>query len=107
VGGTHGYLEQLIGRGCDPPFAVLVSLIGVKGCPYTFTSTIRGVMEWDQQSGTFDRDQLHFSETIIETVPSDPYQYANQLRPLFDEIANAAGRHSTVSFETGKFGYRI
>jgi len=107
VGGTHDYLSQLIELGCDPPFAVLVSLIGVKGIPYTFTSTIQGVVEWDQVTGIFDRDHLHFSETIIEALPPDPYVYANQLRPLFDEIANAAGRHATVSFESGRFGYRI
>jgi Putative DNA-binding domain len=107
AGGTYGYVRELIELGCDPPFAVLVTLIGVKGMPYGFVSTARNVFEFDQDTGTFDRDQLHFPEVIVEALPPDPYEYANLLRPLFNEIANAAGRHSTVSFENGRFGYRI
>jgi hypothetical protein len=82
-------------------------MIGVKGMRYVFSSVARNVFEFDQESGILDRDQLYFSEAIIENLPSDPYDYASILRPLFDEIANAAGRHSTISFEDGRFGYRM
>jgi hypothetical protein len=79
----------------------------VKDAPYRFTS-IQGGHDWDHETGTLDRDQFHFAELIVEAIPSDPYEYAKVLRPLFDEIANAAGRGSAVSFDhTGAYRYSI
>jgi hypothetical protein len=108
VGWSHTFLKSLTELGCVPPFAILVSLIGVKGVPYRFTPIVGGGFEFDHESGTLDRDQLHFSEAIVENVPTDPYEYAKLLRPLLDQIANAAGRASTVSFDaSGGFRYRL
>jgi hypothetical protein len=105
---SHVYLRQLIKLGCEPPFAVLVSFIGVKGAPYSFTPIAGGGFEFDHERGILDRDQFHFSEVIVENIPEEPYEYAKRLRPLFDEIANAAGRASTVSFDhQGNFRYSI
>lgn len=105
---THEYVSRLINLGCDPPFVVLVSLAGVRGIPYRFTPISGYVADYDQEAGLFDRDQLHFTGVIIEALPPDPYEYAKLLRPLFDEIANAAGRHSTVSFDqAGAFKYKL
>jgi hypothetical protein len=102
---SHTYLQGLLALGCLPPFAVLVSLIGVKGIPYSFTM---GNSLFEDEAGTLDRDQFHFSEAIIEDVPSDPYSYAQLLRPLLNETANAAGRPDTPTFDdTGKFRVKV
>jgi len=102
---SHMYLQALLTIGCLPPFAVLVSLIGVKGIPYSFTM---GNSLFEDEAETLDRDQFHFSEVILEDVPPDPYAYARMLRPLLDETANAAGRPYTPTFDqAGNFRLRV
>lgn len=102
---SHRYLRALLVLGCAPPFALLVSLIGVKGVSYSFTM---GNSLFEDEAGTLDRDQFHFSQVIIENVPPDPYEYAKHLRPLLDETANAAGRPTTPSFDaSGNFRIRV
>jgi hypothetical protein len=102
---SYGYLRALLALGCAPPFALLVSLIGVKGAQYSFAM---GNSFFENEAVTLDRDQFHFSEVIIEDVPPDPYEYAKRIRPLLDQTANAAGRSATPSFdETGKFCLKV
>ncbi|MGA8616336.1 MAG: ATP-binding protein [Xanthobacteraceae bacterium] len=102
---SHIYMSALLAIGCAPPFALLTSLIGVKNAPYSFT---RGNSLFEDEAGILDRDQLHFSEIIVEEVPQDRYEYAKRLRPLLDQTANAAGRATTPSFDhTGAFRLRI
>jgi hypothetical protein len=102
---SHLYLKALLAIGFAPPFTVFVSLIGVKGVPYSFAM---GNVPFEDDAGTLDRDQLHFSEVIIEDVPDNRYDYAKQLRPLLDQTANAAGRATTPSFdESGTFHLRV
>jgi hypothetical protein len=104
---SHTYLRTLLELGCVPPFALLVSLIGVKGVQYSFSSG-SAYSSFEDEAGTLDRDQFHFSEIIIEDVPSDPYEYAKLLRPLLDQTANAAGRATTRSFDTsGRFSIKV
>ncbi|WP_152977509.1 hypothetical protein [Bradyrhizobium pachyrhizi] len=102
---SYNYLSALQARGAIPPFVVLVSLIGVKGLPYSFAME-RGIFE--DEAGILDRDQFHFSEVIIEDVPDDAYEYARLIRPLLDQTANAAGRATSPSFDAqGRFRVRI
>jgi hypothetical protein len=102
---SHTYLQALLALGSQPPFAVLVSLIGVKGIQYSFTM---GNSLFEDEAGTLDRDQFHFAEAIIEDVTPDPYAYARLLRPLLDETANAAGRPYTPTFdEAGNFSVSV
>jgi hypothetical protein len=73
--------------------------------PYSFAS-VNSLFE--DEAGIFDRYQLHFQEVIIEEVEPNPSEYAKWLRPLLDQIANAAGRATTTSFDaSGKFGLKV
>ena len=102
---SHTYLRALVTLGFVPPFALLVSLIGFKGVPYSFTM---GNSLLEDGAGILDRDQLHFQEVIIEGVRPNPYEYAEQLRPLLDQTANAAGRATTPSFDaSGRFRVKV
>jgi hypothetical protein len=102
---SYAYLTALGQIGCVPPFAVLVSLIGMNGVPYSFAE---GSSIFEDEAGLNDRDQFHFSEVIIQDLPADPYEFAKQLKPLLDQTANAAGRASTPSFDhTGRFRYKV
>lgn len=101
---SHIYLSSLGSIGFAPPFVVLVSLIGVKSVLYSFATS--GLFE--DEAGVLDRDQIHFSEIVIDEVPDDRYEFAKQLRPLLNETANAAGRSATPSFDqSGKFTFKV
>lgn len=91
---TMLYTTDLRACGAAPPFAVLASVIGVKGRGIlTGVDTIRGM------DGEYsDRDQLHLSEVILETVPTQQKECATLLRPVLDQLANAAGTPSSPSF---------
>jgi hypothetical protein len=83
--------------GAEPPLAVLASVIGVKD---------RGLAtQFDTWTGMVaDRDQLHLNEVIIEELPSGNPDCATMLRPLLDQLANAAGLPSAPSFDqAGKY----
>jgi hypothetical protein len=102
---SHRYLTTLLALGCAPPFAILVSLIGLKGVPYSFAL---GNSVFEDEAGILDRDHLHFQEVLIEDVEPNPSEYAKRLRPLLDQIANAAGRATTPSFDaSGKFCLKV
>lgn len=102
---SYGYLRALLELGAEPPFAMLASLIGMKGIDYSFAM---GNVMFEDEAGTLDRDQFHFTEVIVENVPADPYDYAALLRPLLDEIANAAGRPTTPGFDgTGRYRIKV
>ncbi|RXG90627.1 helix-turn-helix domain-containing protein [Bradyrhizobium zhanjiangense] len=106
VRASHSYMQSLQARDAPPPYVLLVSLIGVRGLPYSFAMGPNTLFE--DEAGTLDRDQFHFTELLIEDVPVDPYEYAKLLRPLLDQIANAAGRARTPSFDpAGRFTVRI
>jgi hypothetical protein len=62
VQSSYTFLQGLMALGCSPPFALLVSLIGVKGVPYSFTTAYSG-FRFEDEAGTLDRDQFHFSES--------------------------------------------
>jgi hypothetical protein len=76
----------------------------VKSVLYSFATS--GLFE--DEAGVLDRDQIHFSEIVIDEVPDDRYEFAKQLRPLLNETANAAGRSATPSFDqSGKFTFKV
>jgi Putative DNA-binding domain len=79
----------------EPPFAVMASVIGVKG---------RGMVVGFDPFGTMDgevadRDQLHFSGVVIEDIPTGNPDCAKMLRPILDHLANVAGHASAPSFD--------
>jgi hypothetical protein len=106
VRASYSYLQSLQARDAPAPYLLLVSLMGVRGIPYSLDVAAGRLFEGE--AGTLDRDQFHFSELVIDDVPLDPYEYAKLLRPLLDQIANAAGRARTPSFDDdGRFCVRI
>jgi hypothetical protein len=101
VKSTRIYAALLHDCGAEPPMAVMVSLIGVKdrvlvpGFPSLF---------FDSEQAVIDRDQFHCAEVILEEVPSGDPDCAKKLRQTLDQLANAAGRSSSASFDlSGNF----
>ena len=88
--------------GIEPPFAVLASLVGVRG--KRFLQGFPGGWPVDSRSVTLTQDQFHFVETIFENVPQDRNDAARQLRATLDHLANAAGIPSSPYFnENGDY----
>ena len=100
VQSTRLYATALHECGADPPLAVLASAIGVKG-----RRLVRGFDTFTEMEGELaDRDQLHLNEVILEEVPAGNPDCATMLRPILDQLANAAGLPSAPSFDpAGKY----
>jgi hypothetical protein len=66
---------------------VMVSILGVKG------KTLAALDNWSHQlqGQQSDRDQLHLAELVLEEVPDGDPSCGLALRPLLDQLANAAG----------------
>jgi hypothetical protein len=90
-------LKDVAAVGIEPPYALLVSLIGVSGAQLNFA---RGE-EWFENLGNpFDREQYHFEEVIVETVPTDHAECARIIRPILDQVANTGGRAMSPVFDS-------
>jgi hypothetical protein len=92
VKSTRNFATALHKCGAEPPLAVMVSLTGIKSAQlspgFDFPETV-----------LIDRDQLQCAEVILEDVPSGDPDCAKKLRPILDQIANAAGKRSSASFD--------
>jgi hypothetical protein len=100
VQSVENYTKALHHCGIDPPLIAMASIITQQGTVlFTGTKTI-----WDGADVHADRDQLHLSEVILETVPTGRPQCADFLRPMLDQLANAANLSASPSFdENGNF----
>jgi hypothetical protein len=97
IGTAMRSLNDLAAVGIEPPYVVLVSLIGVGGARLNFA---RGRPQWsDEPSDPLDRDQYHFDEVIFETVPANREECASIIRPILDQTANAGGRARSPIFD--------
>jgi hypothetical protein len=93
---VHQYLEALHECGIEPPFAVMTSLIGLHQLKLT---TGRRLPAGLVEGQIADRDQLHFREVILEELPIVKQGWVASLRPIIDQLANAAGCVSAESFD--------
>jgi hypothetical protein len=92
---ARSYAASLQMFGANPPFAILVSLVDVKG-----KRLMQGLPNNPGVSFiVLNRDQYHFVETIFENVPHDNNDAATQLRATLDHLANAAGLTSSPYFD--------
>jgi hypothetical protein len=82
------YLEALDALGIGGPFAVLVTLIGLKGL--SIHAARGSAYEAFDELQVIDRDQMHFGEVIFEELPEHE-ERRRALLPIFDQLANAAG----------------
>jgi hypothetical protein len=91
-------LNDLAAVGIGPPYALLVSLVGVTGTRFNFG---RGQdSQWpDNLSYPLDRDQYHFDEVIFETIPTAQAECASIIRPILDQMANAGGNATSPIFD--------
>jgi hypothetical protein len=90
------YLKALPNLGIGPPFAVMVSLVGLK----RVMMNVGVKPQWytDDDIAPLDRDQFHFGEVILDEVPQSIQAAGVAMRPFIEQLANMAGRASSSSF---------
>lgn len=88
-------VSVLLHAGLGPPFAVQLTLLGVRHHTYNVS---RGV------SGGFSRDVVDPPPVLVEDVPQDVRLVAahvsRALRPLLDAVANAAGLPRSPNYDS-------
>ena len=105
---AHRYAHSLHSFGIEPPIAVLVSLLNVKGNRLLQDFHSTGAFREDLPSAMLAEDQFHFVETIFEVVPFDCKACARQLRATLDHFANAAGLATSPHFnDAGDYMLKI
>jgi hypothetical protein len=90
------YLKGLNALGAEPPFALMVSLVGVKGVQMNVG--VKAHWADDDDLAVLDRDQYHFGEVILNSVPSSIQESAVLIRPFIEQLANTAGKAASTSF---------
>ena len=96
INNTRNFMSNLEEFGVEPPFALLASLLGVRGARFNFAPFDRA--SYDNLGDPFDRDQYHFDEVIFETIPADKPECAKIVRPMLDQMANVAGKATSAYF---------
>ncbi len=91
-----GYLKALHSLGVQPHYAVMISLIGVKGAHMNVGAT----NTWfdDDEVEMLREDQFHYAEVILDTIPKNVKECGEMLRSFLEQLANTAGRPTSSSF---------
>lgn len=75
----------------SPPLFVMLSLVGVSG----YIMTVKSVM-FSDNNYPIDKDILIIPEIYVENIEKNP---AEILKPAFDSIWNATGKHRSPSYD--------
>jgi len=93
------YALALAESGAEAPFVVTASILAVRGKMIGSMREMRGF-----QGQAADRDQLHLTDVVLEAVPDGDPSCGLAMRPILDQLANAAGHAESPSFdERGAF----
>jgi hypothetical protein len=96
------YASSLASIGVNPPLAVMVTLTGIRGI--VFKSKVETVLPhegWQSRE-----DVMMFGEVVLSAVPADDHDCAQALRPILDQLANAAGEVESRSYRKQPRGSR-
>lgn len=88
--GVANPLRVLQIAGAQPPFALLVSLVGVKGMDLTNPRGFHGA------SAAIDRDLLVLPEALCETFD---WSRDAGMRPIIDALWQASGGEGSPSYD--------
>jgi hypothetical protein len=103
IANSMRYMRDLASTGVEPPYALLVGIIGVRGARFNL-STSAYAPYYDNLGTVLDRDQYDFVEIIFETIPQSVQEFAQKIRPALDQMANTGGAASSPSFDRdGRF----
>jgi hypothetical protein len=98
VTSTKTYIDALAKFELGFPIAIIASLLGVRG--RSLDTGIDGLLApYGEQK--IDRDQLHFSECILESAPRTYTECAVSLKRLLEQVWNTAGFADQQTIQNG------
>jgi hypothetical protein len=92
------YAAALQSVGIEPPFAVLVSLAGVKKMRL-LQDFIGTAFAEDLPYGSLTDDIIHFDAAIFDVVPKDDTHSAKMFYPILSHLANTAQLATSPYFD--------
>lgn len=94
VDATRRCLRLLSSIKAEPPFFIMVSLLGIKG----YRMGVNKSKYWDTipVKDGIDRDNLIVSEVVVESFE---IEYPKLMRPIFDSIWNSAGWRGSENYD--------
>lgn len=92
------YAAVLQSAGIESPFAVLVSLVGVKNMRLLQDFIGRALSE-DLPCGSLTDDIIDFEAAIFDVVPKDDAHSAKMLYPILSHLANTAQLATSPYFD--------
>ena len=75
----------------NPPYAVMLSFLGVRGYSMMVSS-----MRWQSTSHHIERDNLYLDEIILEDGAQD---FSKAMRPVFDQAWNSCGWAKSMNYD--------
>jgi hypothetical protein len=96
---TYYYANSLHSFGVEPPVAVFVSLVNVKGMKLLQTFIENAFLE-DLPFRPLLDDRLEFDMATLETMPQDFTMCGRILMPILRHLANASGLSSPPYFDS-------
>lgn len=94
VKSVAGYLATLHKHGFEPPFSIMLTVVGAKGARIEAGGIHRP--PWEQDL-VIDRDLLVLPDVLVERLPADP---AASLRPAFDALWQASGFKRSLGYNS-------
>jgi hypothetical protein len=91
---TKLFLQIHRNQGIEPPFLIILTLLGIKG----FFFNIDSEAKWGFTPYVIDRNILLLPEILLNSYPKDDEIPIN-LRPIFDTIWNATGFSHSLHFD--------
>jgi hypothetical protein len=104
VANSKRIVDALAQFDVEPPFAVLVSLIGIRG--RAMTSGVDGLLA-PYADPILRQDMIHFAEVILESVPATLTETALAVSPLLEQVWNTAGFASLPTLTDGRWLFGV
>jgi len=87
--------------GIDPPFFIMLSLLGASGYKMAVKREFDDSFEpWWQKPTSIDSDELIIPKIPIENFESDFNKAAKIMKPIFDAVSCAARGTCSVNFDS-------
>jgi hypothetical protein len=84
-------MELLRRMEVDPPYMVMLSILGVRG----YTMFVES-MRWQSQSRQIERDSLYLDEVVVDNPDQE---FSHTMHPVFDQLWNACGWAGSMNYD--------
>lgn len=94
------YMKALNELAVEPPIAVMVTMLRARGMHLAALRLSTGGLAVDLPAQATSSDQLHFVESVFNTVPLNQDDVGGGVRATLEHMANAAGLSASEGFNS-------